>query len=111
VDIEDSSILSLTLSFNSLFWKFKNNNSTDVRSLISTIFNQLFMRPLQKFSSKFLSNLIKERDIFNLHHLISYLIQFLQNKEYVNFIYRNNDLSCLKKQLFDEILGNIFRVY
>jgi len=110
VDIEDSSILSLTLSFNTLFWKFKNNNTVDVKSLISTLFNQFIMRPLQKFSSKYLSNLVKERDIFNLHHLMSYLIQFLQNKEYVTFIYINNDLTSLKKQLFDEILENIFRI-
>ena len=111
MDIEDSSILSLTLSFNGLFWKFKNNDSVDVKSLISTLFNQFIMRPLQKFSAKYLSNLVKERDIFNLHHLMSYIIQFLQNKEYVNFIYINNDMTSLKKQLFDTILENIFRVF
>jgi hypothetical protein len=69
------------------------------------------MKPLQKFTNKYSNNSIKEKDIINLHHLISHIISFLENKKNVAFVFLKNDLTSLRKKVYEQILQNIFKVH
>jgi hypothetical protein len=82
----------------------------NMKIIMSTMFNQVIMRPLTKFANKFMQGNVKEKDILNLHHVISHIIHFVENRENVTFIFTDNDLTSMRKQIFDELLLTIFNI-
>ena len=109
-DLEESSILSLNLSFKNLVWNISKKRECNLNNLLSVVFNQAVSKQLYKFSMKSNSNTISDKDIFDLRYLINDLINFIENKENMRRVFLNNDLKIMRMQLFDQILNLIFKV-
>ena len=109
-DLEESSILSLNLSFKKLIWNVSKKPECNINNLLSLVFNQAVSKQLYKFSMKSNSNTISEKDIFDLRYLMNDLINFIENKENMRRIFLNNDLKIMRMELFDQILNLIFKV-